>query len=116
MRDLCGAADKLVDMSSEASKDEVVAITRFKVDPANIEELKAKHEAMVSALRAAVSGPREAKLGRIDDQTWAVVWQWDTAEQLRMSQQQAPGTPEVAAAFALISDIEGEAVEVAQQV
>ncbi|WP_345475554.1 antibiotic biosynthesis monooxygenase [Actinoallomurus oryzae] len=103
-------------MSAEASKGEVVVITRFKVDPANIEELKAKHDSLVSALRPVASGPREAELGRVDDQTWAVVWRWDTAEQLRTAQQNAQSVPEVAAAFALISDVSGEAVEVAQRV
>jgi hypothetical protein len=103
-------------MASEASGAPVIGVTHFTVNPADSAELKARHAAMVSALRAASPGPREARLGRVDEQTWAVIWRWDSMEHMRSTQEQARGNPHVEAAFALVSDINGEALELIDEI
>lgn len=98
-------------MTPDMSSNPIIATTHFKINPADSEELRTRHTAMVSALRAAVSGPREARLGRIDEETWIAIWRWDSAEHMRMAQEQARKHPEVDNAFALISVVTGEAIE-----
>ncbi|MFG1616259.1 antibiotic biosynthesis monooxygenase [Nonomuraea wenchangensis] len=79
----------------------VITITRFQTDPADAEELRARHAALVSATRAALPGLTEARLGRIDDSTWVGVWRWDSAASLQAARQAVPGDATAAAAFAL---------------
>ncbi|SEU43700.1 antibiotic biosynthesis monooxygenase [Nonomuraea wenchangensis] len=79
----------------------VITVTRFQADPADAEELRARHAALVSATRAALPGLTEARLGRIDDSTWAGVWRWDSAASLQAARQAVPGDATAAAAFAL---------------
>ncbi|WP_203923300.1 hypothetical protein [Rugosimonospora africana] len=99
-------------MTSEASGGPIIGITHFTIDPADSAEVKARHAAMVSALRATSPGPREACLGRIDEKTWAVIWRWDSIDHMRMTQETARNNPHVEAAFALTSGITGEALNV----
>jgi hypothetical protein len=49
----------------------VIRLDRFKVDPADAEEMLAKRNALVLAVRRAVPGLVEARLARLYDQTWA---------------------------------------------
>ncbi|TDC43839.1 antibiotic biosynthesis monooxygenase [Micromonospora sp. KC213] len=89
----------------------VVTVTHFHIDSADAGELRARHAALVAATRAAVPGLTEARLGRIDDETWVGIWRWESAESLRASRQAVPGSAEATAAFALtreptVSDIE----------
>ncbi|MBG0564447.1 antibiotic biosynthesis monooxygenase [Actinoplanes aureus] len=89
----------------------VVTVTRFQIDPADADELRARHAALVTATRAAVPGLTEARLGRIDDENWVGIWRWDSADSLRAARQAVPGGAEATTAFALArgpvaSDIE----------
>ncbi|HEX6353281.1 antibiotic biosynthesis monooxygenase [Actinophytocola sp.] len=93
----------------------MVAITRFTADPAAAEEVRARHAALVSAIRSAASGLAEARLGRLDDRTWVGIWQWDSAEHLRTARQAVADRPETAAAFALVADVTGEEVELVDE-
>ncbi|MER7617743.1 antibiotic biosynthesis monooxygenase [Nonomuraea wenchangensis] len=90
----------------------VVTVTRFQADPADAEELRARHAALVSATRAAFPGLTEARLGRIDDSTWVGVWRWDSAVSLQAARQAVPGDATAAAAFALTREATVDDIEV----
>ncbi|MGW0216047.1 antibiotic biosynthesis monooxygenase [Micromonospora chokoriensis] len=82
----------------------LLVITRFSADPAHAEQVPTRHADLVSATRAAVGGPIEARLGRVDERQWVGVWRWESAEQLAAAREVAPGSPAATAAFALVDD------------
>ncbi|MFF4624296.1 antibiotic biosynthesis monooxygenase [Nonomuraea jabiensis] len=90
----------------------VISVTRFQADPADAEQVQARHAALVTAIRATQPGLTEARLGRLDDGTWVGVWRWDSAASLQAARQAAPGTPAAAAAFALVRDVTAQDIEV----
>ena len=93
----------------------MVAITRFKADPADADDVRVRHAALVSTIRSAASGLADARLGRLDDRTWVGIWQWDSAEHLRKAREAVANRPETAAAFALVTDVTGEEVELVDE-
>ncbi|MGP3919630.1 antibiotic biosynthesis monooxygenase [Nonomuraea sp. 10N515B] len=90
----------------------VITVTRFQADPADAEELRARHALLVSATRAAFPGLTEARLGRIDDSAWVGVWRWDSAASLQAARQAVPGDAVAAAAFALTREATVEDIDV----
>ncbi|MEV0198353.1 antibiotic biosynthesis monooxygenase [Nonomuraea sp. NPDC050691] len=90
----------------------VINVTRFQADPADAEQVQARHAALVTAIRATVPGLTEARLGRLDDETWVGVWRWDSAASLQAARQAVPGIPAAAAAFALARDVTAQDIEV----
>lgn len=90
----------------------VISVTRFHADPADAEQVQARHAALVTAIRSAQSGLTEARLGRLDDQTWVGVWRWDSAASLQAARQSASATPAAAAAFAVARDVTADDIEV----
>ncbi|MFI7614703.1 antibiotic biosynthesis monooxygenase [Nonomuraea terrae] len=90
----------------------VITVTRFHADPADADRLRARHTALVAATRAVVPGLTEARLGRIDDDTWVGVWRWDSAADLRAARAAVPGNAAAAAAFSLTRDAAVEDIEV----
>ena len=89
----------------------VATRTRFRIDPADAEELRVRHAAPVSAVRSAVPGLAEARLGKLDDETWIGIWRWESAEGLRRAREIAPTRPESTAAFSLARDVTVEQME-----
>jgi hypothetical protein len=83
----------------------VFELARFTIDPADAEEMLATRDAMVAAIRRAFAGLREARLARIDDETWIDVWRWESATSAKAAAEGAPSIPEAAAMFALIKDV-----------
>ncbi|MFI0350396.1 antibiotic biosynthesis monooxygenase [Actinomadura sp. 9N407] len=90
----------------------LISVTRFQADPADAELVRARHGALVAAIRAARPGLTEARLGRLDERTWVGVWRWDDAASLRAAREAAPVTPAAAEAFALVSEVTAEDIEV----
>ncbi|MFF0869746.1 antibiotic biosynthesis monooxygenase [Nonomuraea sp. NPDC003560] len=90
----------------------VISVTRFQADPADAEEVQARHAALVTAIRATAPGLTEARLGRLDDDTWVGVWRWNSAAALRAARQAAPGTPAAVAAFEVVRDVTAQDIEV----
>jgi quinol monooxygenase YgiN len=84
----------------------VLRLDRFTADPADAEELVAKRNALVAAVREAVPGLIQAQLVRIDQQTWIDLWGWDSHAnaQAAVARARAGDIPEAAAAFALVKD------------
>ncbi|MHA5053520.1 antibiotic biosynthesis monooxygenase [Streptomyces sp. SD15] len=90
----------------------VITVTRFQIDPADAEQLRARHAALVAATRAAAPGLIEARLGRLDDETWVGIWRWDSAASLQTARQVVPGNAEATAAFALTREPTVDDIEV----
>ncbi|GAA4231341.1 quinol monooxygenase YgiN [Streptosporangium album] len=90
----------------------LISITRFQADPADAEQVRARHAALVTAIRAALPGLTEARLGRLNDETWVGVWRWDSAASLQAARQAVPGTVAATEAFALVRDVTAEDIEV----
>jgi quinol monooxygenase YgiN len=90
----------------------LISITRFQADPADAEQVRARHAALVSAIRAALPGLTEARLGRLNDETWVGIWRWDSAASLQAARQAVPGNAAATEAFALVRDVTAEDIEV----
>jgi quinol monooxygenase YgiN len=90
----------------------IISITRFQADPADAEQIRARHAALVTAVRAAQPGLTEARLGRLDDETWVGVWRWDSAASLQAARQSVSGTAAATEAFALVREVTAEDMEV----
>ncbi|MDF5757414.1 antibiotic biosynthesis monooxygenase [Spongiactinospora sp. TRM90649] len=90
----------------------VISVTRFQADPADAELVQARHADLVAAIRATRSGLTEARLGRLNKETWVGVWRWDSAADLRAARQAAAGDPAAVAAFAVAHDVMAEDIEV----
>ena len=90
----------------------VLRLTRFTADPANLEELLAKRAALVAAVRDAFPGLTDARLAKLDGDTWLDVWRWDSLASMQAAIQGAPTIPEAAAAFSLIGETTAETAEV----
>ncbi|MEU4549199.1 antibiotic biosynthesis monooxygenase [Nonomuraea dietziae] len=90
----------------------IISVTRFQADPADADQVRARHAALVSATRAAMSGLTEARLGRLNDETWVGVWRWDSAASLQAARQALPGTAAAVAAFAVAREVTAEDIEV----
>jgi hypothetical protein len=86
----------------------VIRTTRFTVDPADTDKMLELRRALLDAIRAAFSGPAAARLVRIDAETWADAWRWDSPETMRAALAGGPGLPAAAAAFALVRDVSAE--------
>ena len=95
----------------------ILRFDRFKADPTNAEELLARRNTLVAAVREAVPGLIEARLVRIDDETWIDMWRWDsrTNAQAAAARARAGNIPEAAAAFALTRDVVTEFAEVVDE-
>lgn len=95
----------------------VLRLDRFTVDPADAQELLAKRNALVAAVRNAVPGLIEARLAKLNDQTWIDVWHWDsrTSAQAAIERSRAGDIPEAAAAFAVTNDLTTEFADVVDE-
>jgi hypothetical protein len=93
----------------------VIRTTRFSVDPADADTMLARRTQLLDAVRTAFSGPSEARLVRLDDETWLDIWRWDSAETLRAALEGAPSLPEAAAAFAVTRDASVEQGDVVDE-
>lgn len=75
---------------------------RYKIDPAQADELVVRWRQAVDAIRARFPGLAEANLTRIDEATFMDVWRWETREAAVAAAEGAPHVPEAAAMFSLI--------------
>ncbi|NJC74311.1 hypothetical protein HC031_32055 [Planosporangium thailandense] len=93
----------------------VIRTTRFTVDPVDVETMLARRGQLLAAVRAAFAGPTEARLVRLDEETWLDIWRWDSGEALRAALEGAPGLPEAGAAFAVTRDASVEQGDVVDE-
>ncbi len=83
----------------------VFELARFVVDPADAEEMLSRRDEMVAAIRRAFPGLIDARLARLNDQTWIDVWRWESLAAAKAAAAGAPRIPEAAQTFALIKDV-----------
>jgi hypothetical protein len=69
-------------------------LARYTIDPADAEEVLAERNALVAAIRDAVSGRIQARLAKVDDQTWTDVWRWDSPTSAQTAIADASAVPE----------------------
>jgi quinol monooxygenase YgiN len=93
----------------------VLRLTRFKVDPANTEEMLARRAALVAAVREAYPGLLHTQLAKVDDQTWIDAWRWDSLASARNAIEHASTIPEAAAAFSLTTDTTAEFADIVDE-
>jgi hypothetical protein len=62
-----------------------IRIHRYTVDPADIEELRARRAKLIAAVRAAHHGLIDARLVRLDSGTFIDSWRWESAEQMQVA-------------------------------
>ncbi len=86
----------------------VVRTTRFTIDPARTQEMLAARAALVAGVRARFPGLTEARLARLDDETWIDMWRWESEAHTQAALDGASTIPEAPAAFALTRDLTSE--------
>jgi hypothetical protein len=93
----------------------VLSITHFKANPSDTKELLARRAALIAAARARFPGLSEARLARLDEETWVDVWEWDSQASLEAAAAGAHDLPEAMAAFALVKETTQERGEIADR-
>ncbi len=81
----------------------LIAVTRFEATTDDATDIRTQHNALVDAVRAAIPGLTEARLGRLENQ-WVGVWRWESADDLKAARDLAPTLAETRAAFALVRE------------
>jgi hypothetical protein len=95
----------------------VIRTTRFEVAPADVEEMIARRNALVAAVRNAFPGLTEARLARVGEQMWTDSWRWDSAATQDAALQAAAtgALPEAGPAFALTRNPTAESAEIVDE-
>lgn len=93
----------------------VVRLVRFSVEPARADDMIARRADLIAATRQLYPGLVEARLTRVDDQTWLDLWRWESLAHAEAAIQGAHGIPGVAAAFELASNVSAEFTEVVDE-
>jgi hypothetical protein len=95
----------------------VIRTLRFEVAPADVEEMIARRNTLVAAVRNAFPGLTEARLARVSDQVWIDSWRWESAASQDVALQAvATGAlPEAGPAFALAGNVTGESAEIVDE-
>jgi hypothetical protein len=95
----------------------VIRFDRFRIDPADTEQLLARRNALVTAVRAAVPGLVAARLARVDGETWVDMWHWESRARAQVAVELARSgaIPQAAAVFGLARDHTTEFVEVVDE-
>jgi hypothetical protein len=90
-------------------------MTRFKVDRANADELLARRNALVAAVRQAYPGLTEARLAKLDEETWLDTWRWSSRADAQAAIDHASEIPQTAEAFSLVKDVTGEFADIVDE-
>ncbi|HEX9540101.1 MAG TPA: hypothetical protein VGA04_18225 [Streptosporangiaceae bacterium] len=93
----------------------VYRLVRFTIDPADTGEMLATRAALVTVTRDAFPGLTEARLSKVDDETWIDIWRWDSRASAQAAIEAAPALPEAGAAFSLIKDVTADFAEIVDE-
>jgi hypothetical protein len=93
----------------------ILRIDRFKIDPADTEQMVARRNAVVEAARNAFSGLVDTRLVKLDDHTWIDMWRWDSRAGAQKAIDNARSIPEAGAAFSLVKDLTAEFAEIVDE-
>ena len=91
-----------------------IRIHRYRVDPADIDELVLRRATLIAAVRADHAGLREARLVRLEDGTFIDSWRWDSGEQMQAALAAAP-FPEAGPAWTLTREASSEDGEIVDE-
>lgn len=80
-----------------------VELTRFRVEPARVEELLRTRPAMLADFRADRAGFLGARLVRLPGDEWLDIVTWSTPEDFAASRAKGANLPGIAAFFAAIA-------------
>ncbi len=72
----------------------VLRLARCTIDPADAEAVLADRAALVAAIRDTVPGRIQARLAKVNDQTWTDVWRWDSRTSAQPAIANVPAIPE----------------------
>jgi hypothetical protein len=89
-------------------------MTRFEVAPSDVEEMIARRNALVAAVRNAFPGLTEARLARIGERVWTDSWRWESPASLEAALKAAAtgALPEAGPAFDLTGNATAETAEI----
>jgi len=90
-------------------------MTRFKVDGADADEMVARRNALVAAVRQTYPGLTEARLAKLDEETWLDMWRWSSRADAQVALDHVSEIPEAAAAFSLVKDVTAEFAEIVEE-
>lgn len=91
-----------------------IRIHRFIVDPADIEELRARRAKLIATVRVAHPGLLEARLVRLEDGTFIDSWRWASAEEMQAALAAAP-FPDAGSVWSLTRDATSEDGEIVDE-
>jgi hypothetical protein len=91
-----------------------IRIHRYTVDPADVEELRARRGTLIDTVRAALPGLVETRLVRLEDGTFIDSWRWESAEHMQAAIAAAP-FPGAGAAWALTRGATSEDGEIVDE-
>lgn len=77
-------------------------LARYRIDPSRAQELEARWQPAVTAIRDRFPGLIAARLIRLDESTFVDAWEWETLEAALTAAEGALSVPEAAALFELI--------------
>lgn len=93
-----------------------IRIHRYSVeDPDNIDEFLARRAELIAAIRVDHPGLLEARLTRLEDDTFVDTWRWQSAEEMQAALGAAPTIPEVRAAISLTRNAVSEDGEIVDE-
>jgi len=92
----------------------IIRTTRFEVEPADMEEMIARRNALVAEVRSAFPDLTEARLARASERVWIDSWRWESAASMDAAVRAvATGAlPAAGPAFALAGNATGESAEI----
>jgi len=95
----------------------VIRTIRFEVAAADVEEMIARRNALVTEVRNTFPGLTEARLARAGEQVWIDSWRWESAASMDAALQAvATGAlPAAGPAFALTKNAAGESAEIVDE-
>ncbi|MFC4008090.1 hypothetical protein ACFOY2_12720 [Nonomuraea purpurea] len=80
----------------------ILRMTRFTADPADADQVIARRNDLITAVRAAYPGLTETRLARIDEHTWVDSWRWESPATMEAALAGAPSLPQAEAAFSIL--------------
>ena len=93
----------------------VIRLVRFTVEPTRADDMIARRADLVAATRRLYPGLVEARLTRVDEQTWLDLWHWESMDHAEDAIRGAADIPGAAAAFELTSNLSAEFTEVVDE-
>lgn len=79
----------------------VYRITQFKVGADHAAEMGERRAALIAAVRGRFPGLSEARLARIDEESWVDMWRWDSLAEAQAALAAVASIPEAGAVFSL---------------